>query len=665
MHGFGLLLVAGALALAHEPPTCPQGAEYLVTITSLNGACAVAFDGPSLLVCAPEQVVDGAQSQVMRAAVGDLDPTLWPSASDAVEGAEVRPPAVEPERSAVDLTVDFAADIAVANDGTIAVADASGVVRLLMRDGSQQTVGAGILQSPSGVCWLNDGVLAVSDRRLSAIVLLARDGTERARLGESQVGDPSGLAVSTDGSLYVTDRLRDCLWLYASQPDGTLLQVGRALCERGANPGQLRAPSDVAFLKRGTTGCLFVADELNHRIQILDLEGRFVGFFGMHALIPRQGEGRIHYPRSMAINADGTLIAVAEAFEDRVQLFALREPPNEVDPTAGMSEFITSHFGSEVGCAGDLLALLDRETQGVALLDARTTPPIHMAIIGGSGALPQRFGEVSAIAVEPLSARVWVADALRARIDVFDTVWDRRKQPVVDMFIPQLARSMDLGACSRQWDAVAKGVLRRVPKIVDIAFDPRHSSRVVLLDAANAALIFTGPRLRSALAEPLPDAARAPEELAIAADGRMAVVDPVARALFLRGADGGWTTQTALGDFTLARPTGVHFLGGDAMVVSDAARDACVFLDRNGRARLLGERGILDEQFFDPEAIAASDLGFIVVDRGNHRFQRFGVDGQWNLTGSMGRYYDRKRRGSPGAAPASTPESRGTRGGAS
>ena len=420
--------------------------------------------------------------------------------------------------------------------------------------------------------------------------------------------------------------------------------------------------------------CLVVADELNHRIQILDPEGGFVGFFGMHALIPRQGEGRIHYPRSVALDEAGGTLAVAEAFEDRLQVFRLKPEADEVDPSArGGTEFITSHFGADVACAEDLLALLDEETQGVALLDARNTPPIHMAIIGGSGALPMRFGKVSAIAIEPVTARVWVADSVRATVDVFDTVWDRSAPSVVDMFIPRLARSMDLRAFERRAMVPAAPEGLRTPEIADIAFLVTASAQgaasgggspaVLLLDAANRAVIRTDARLSQGAWERLPDGCAQPTELAVAGDGRMAVADPVARRVFFRDAAGAWSTLERLGKIRFLRPSGVGFAADGRLVVSDSARDGCIVERADGTVSVVGERGILDEQFFDPQAIAPSPLGLIVVDRGNHRFQRFAPSGDdsfvWNLTGSMGRYYDRKRKGSPGAAPASTPESRG------
>ena len=137
----------------------------------------------------------------------------------------------------------------------------------------------------------------------------------------------------------------------------------------------------------------------------------------------------------------------------------------------------------------------------------------------------------------------------------------------------------------------------------------------------------------------------------MAADGRIAVVDPVAQRVFLRAKSGEWTTIDRLGGIMFVRPCGVAFASNGELVVTDSARDACIVQVGLGGARVVGERGVLDEQFWDPQAIAASSNGLLVIDRGNHRFQRFGEGFVWNLTGSLGRYYDRKRRGSPGGPP--------------
>jgi len=631
------ILATVILALGPAGDGCPMGADHVATLADLRGACAVAFDGEALLACAPEaQPVEAPQL------------ARW-SLPDGV-GAPVL------------AELGFASDVDVASDGTVAVADRSGFVLLIEPGGATRTriAGAalgGALEAPVGVAWRGDQ-LVVSDSALGAILVLDRTGRELQRLGVGRLRDPQGLDVASDGSVFVADRLANCLWHFPAAEGGRLSDAPRAIGERGTNPGQFNCPCDVALLERGDGRCLVVADEMNHRVQVLGEDGAFVSFFGMHALFPRQGEGRIHYPRSVAVDAAGTRLAVAEPFEDRVQVFALKPEPNPPDAVGGY-EFITSHFGSEVACASDLLVLVDTESQGVALLDARTTPPIHMAIIGGLGAMSLRFTEVSAIGVDPASARVWVADRGRARLEVFETVWDRAKPPSLDMFMPRLARSLDLAALARRSGAP------RIPAIADIAFDPRDPSGVLLLDAANRSIIRMDPRFEWRSTERLPDAARMPEELAVSDDGRVAVADPVAERVFLRESGSGWSELAGLGGIRFLRPSGVAFAEDGGLVVSDAARDACIVGAPDGSARLVGERGELDEQFYEPRAIAATPRGLIVVDRGNHRFQRFGPGFAWNLTGSMGRYYDQKRKGSPGAAPASTPETRQEKGGES
>ena len=634
-----------ASAVASAGGDCPKGADHFQTRGDLRGACSVTFDGDAFLVCSPE-ARPGQASPAWSA------PQLsrW-TVKDGI-------------CSQLTAEIGFAADVDVSSTGVIAVADRAGAVLLIEPGGATRTrIGFEWLRSPSGVAWRGSD-LVVSDSGLGAIFVVDQLGRELQRVGAGVLRDPQGLDVATDGSVYVADRLANCLWHFPVSENGRLADTPRAIGERGTNPGQFNCPCDVALIERGAAGrCLVVADEMNHRVQVLGEDGAFVSFFGMHALFPRQGDGRIHYPRSVAVDAAGTMLAVAEPFEDRVQLFTLKSEQNPPDAVGGY-EFITSHFGSDVACAEDLLVLVDTESQGVALLDARTTPPIHMAIIGGLGAMSLRFTEVSAIAVEPKTARVWVADRGRGKLEVFDTVWDRSKPPVLDMFIPRLARSMDLARFTARVNAAGFAPLR-VPAITDIAFDPSDASKVLLLDAANRAIIAADLRLQAGALDRLPDSARMPEELAIATDGRMAVADPVAQRIYLRDGGASWTELAELGGVPFVRPAGVAFGADGSLVVSDAARDACILGAPGASARVVGERGELDEQFFEPRAICATPKGLIVVDRGNHRFQRFGDGFAWNLTGSMGRYYDQKRKGSPGAAPASTPQSRIEKGGES
>ena len=626
-------------ALQAASAECPKGAEYLATAADLPGAVAVAAEGSAFLVATPEAIQP--RERVMRVELGGDGAVKSPCTVGVSSGES------NAASAGSSLSASFAPiALDVAPDGTVAVADASGVVRI-GRDTSWRVFGTNLFEEPSGITFHPQGVV-VADRRKRALILCSREGVERARLGEGQLGDPRGVAALDDGTVLVADRLHDCIWRFAASNDGAPNPKGVAIGEFGSSPGQFNAPGDVAVRGQGTSACIFVADELNHRIQVFDRGGSFVGFFGMHALIPRMGEGKIHYPRGVAISADGATLAVAEAFEDRVQLFTLtaEAPP---PPLTKSLDLISSHFGSDVACAGDVLALVDIESEAVGILDARTTPPIHVTLMGGSGASPQRFREVSAIAIEPQTRRVWIADRARNVVDVYALAFDPAKEPVVDLFMPSLARSMRLEDFARRLQGASDGRTVRTPDLADIAFASVDGRTVLLLDRANMAVIQTDPRFAVGQLIALPEAAHTPEELAVASDGSWAIPDPIAQSVFVRSPTGEWRTLRALGEIEFVRPSGVEFLDDGAMVVSDAARDGVIVGTPEGPARFVGEKGGLDEQFWDPQAIVRSPRGHIVVDRGNHRFQRFGDGFTWNLTGSMGRYYDRKRRGSPGA----------------
>lgn len=671
-------IVLASHALASED--CPRGAAYLATVVEVPGACGVSFLANELLIAAPEAWGDARAATPQVRCVRDAvrlasDAAPRQNADDGfirADGASAAGGDValvsEPWASCAGaiLGASCVVDVAVAPDGRVAAADAGGAVFVRAAgESSWSEVGRGILRRPSAVAW-RGAELLVSDEGLAAVLVLGPDGFETARLGVGQLRAPAGLAAARDGTIVVADKLADCLWSFdAPVATGTR---ARQLGETGSNPGQFSSPRDVAVVSRGDQECLVVADELNHRVQVVGRDGAFIGFFGMHALLPRQGEGRIHYPTSVAVADDGQTLAVAEAFEDRVQILRLKPEADPVDPSAFGASFISSHFGAEIAAGDDLLALVDREIEAIAVCDARDPVPTHMCVIGGGGALPLRFGEISAMGIVPAGSPLgagdlWVADRANARLDVFRLSWDRTKQAVFDQFLPKLARSIDLRAFAARCAPASESW--QTPEIVDIAFD---GAAAILLDRANGrggSVLRTDARWSRVEVLPLPDEAREPAEIAVR-DGRIVVVDPVARAVFDRGSDGAWRTIRRIGEVELARPSGVAIradgTASGRLVVSDAARDALVVEEPDGSARLVGERGVLDEQFWDPQGIAESPRGLIAIDRGNHRYERFGDGLSWNLTGTLGRYYDRKRRGSPGAppldAPASTPETR-------
>ena len=103
MSAIAVPLLSASLAFAGAAD-CPKGGDYRTTLANLAGACAVAFDGADLIVCVPDAVEGG---QLLR--ISRLDQEA-------------------PVVTAYRINVDSVIDVAVAADGTIAVADSAGSI---------------------------------------------------------------------------------------------------------------------------------------------------------------------------------------------------------------------------------------------------------------------------------------------------------------------------------------------------------------------------------------------------------------------------------------------------------------------------------------------------------------------------------------------------------
>jgi hypothetical protein len=217
-----------------------------------------------------------------------------------------------------------------------------------------------------------------------------------------------------------------------------------------------------------------------------------------------------------------------------------------------------------------------------------------------------------------------------------------------DPFLSRLLRSTDLVAVAR-----SVGAMR--PAIEDLAWD---GSQLLALDAANRCLWQLDRQLaplRFTTGEPrridLPDGAREPVQVA-ARQGEIVLADRAGGAIWRRVGDASWQRLNVIGsrddEVVPVRPFGVAFGDDGVLAVTDEATDAMhlVRTPRDGAATIVSStvaRGILDQEFWLPQGVTALRDGILVVDRGNHRFQAFGADGSWRFTGSLGKFYTRKR----------------------
>jgi tripartite motif-containing protein 71 len=120
---------------------------------------------------------------------------------------------------------------------------------------------------PEGVCVFEDRVY-VTMSKAGWVGCYGKDGKLKFKFGAEHLKEPDYAAVSPDRQLYVTDQRGNRVQVF--DLDGKFL---RSIGSPGTGPGQFDQPEDLAFDKDGN---LWVADGDNHRIQVLTPEGKFL-----------------------------------------------------------------------------------------------------------------------------------------------------------------------------------------------------------------------------------------------------------------------------------------------------------------------------------------------------------------------------------------------------
>lgn len=200
-------------------------------------------------------------------------------------------------------------------------------------DGGPAT--AARLANPSGLAFASDGSLYIADPALNRIRRVGPDGIISTFAGSGAAGftgdggpaqaatfrSPTSVALGPDGSLYIADQANHRIRRVS--PDGVISTVaGTTAAGSGGDGGLataagLRNPAGVAI---GPDGSLYIADQGNHRIRRVGLDGRIltvagngVGTFGGDDGPARSAS--LNAPRGVTLDAEGNLY-IAD-FENR------------------------------------------------------------------------------------------------------------------------------------------------------------------------------------------------------------------------------------------------------------------------------------------------------------------------------------------------------------
>lgn len=622
---FLLLLGATPICAPGQPPPVPE--HYWRTFEGLAAPAALAFTADGRLL-----VAEADSGAIVR-----IDPESGVRERLAGEGTAAG-------------ALAFPGGLAVDGDGRLLVAE-TGRHRLRVLSAAGEAVGELGGRGTAPGRWLAPSGIAVAGRRLAVcdtendrVQVLDPAGGEATVLGAGELAAPRGVAWLAGGSLAVADSEHHRVVVF----DGTGKLI-RVLGDWGPYPGLFARPVSLA----ACGARLFVCDRDNHRIQVFEEGDEPVSIVGRHALRPREGEGKLHYPDAIAVSPDGRTLAVAEIFEGRVQLFRSERthPPDALPPLPGVLQGI-SHFGTCVAADGALLAIPEPESRVIALYEDSGPEPRLIARIGAAGGEAARLFAVGGLWLDEAERLLAATDPVRRRLVLMRLRGWPQPEVAFDPTMAIFVRSVDLASLVRE-KAPAEprpGALARGRDgswyVADIANDVVWNLSRRLALEGRIGRHGDGPGELSR-----------PSGLALSPDGgTLYVVDAWNRRVQRFAPDGTPGGVLATGGEPLVRPDAIAIGPGGDLFLSDVARSRVLVLaPGGGLRRAFGSPGLGRTEFLRPRGLAFDRDGrLVVIDHANHRGMRFDPDGHW--VGAFGpRLYTR-----PARLPASASEEEGS-----
>jgi sugar lactone lactonase YvrE len=255
------------------------------------------------------------------------------------------------------------------------------------------------LVAPARVATDAQSRIYITDPLAGVIVIADAAGQTLAR--KTSLGQPVGIAVDAANRVYVGDARTGAVTIFDAQwnPAGQL----------GQGPREFLLPGHIATLTDGAETTVFVSDGPAHVIKAYR-NGVPMGQFGSLGIGPQQFD----FPAGIWARPDGTLFVVDQN-NDRVQVLDrtgrfLRWFPLQPDPTQ------TRYAGRAQGIAGDRrgrIYVADTFQGHLRVFDGAGR---FLATLGGYGERAFQFQSPGGLAMDG-QGHLWVANANNARVD--------------------------------------------------------------------------------------------------------------------------------------------------------------------------------------------------------------------------------------------------------
>ncbi|MFH0852975.1 MAG: 6-bladed beta-propeller [bacterium] len=168
--------------------------------------------------------------------------------------------------------------------------------------------------STNGIAVINDRIL-ITDSMNHRVQIFDLDGNYVGKFGVQGNGDgqfeyPSGIAIVGE-RIYVADTGTNQIQVFNLALDHNSASFVFRFGSLGTSDGQFRSPKGVHSFNNK----LYVADSINDRIQVFDLEGGFLEKYGIEG----SGDGQFNNPSDVGFWKENIL--VLDTGNDRIQMF--------------------------------------------------------------------------------------------------------------------------------------------------------------------------------------------------------------------------------------------------------------------------------------------------------------------------------------------------------
>jgi DNA-binding beta-propeller fold protein YncE len=213
---------------------------------------------------------------------------------------------------------------------------------------------------------------------------------------------PEGIAIAPDGSIFIADYTTGYVKKYNADYKWTL-----TFSEYGNAPGQ-NIKSEFMDIHDGK---LYMPEAGNHRVNVFDLNGKFLHLFGGEGSEP----GKLNVPESAKFGPNG-LLYVADLKNDRVQVF---DKDGKFVKLFGKSGSGLGELKTPAGIGIDKNGNVYVAEIGNDRIQVFDKDGNHLTMWGKKGSGTGEFGNLHGLIVDKETGWVYVADTANNRVQVF------------------------------------------------------------------------------------------------------------------------------------------------------------------------------------------------------------------------------------------------------